>query len=262
MDQAPTLGTATEAALSPPVRLDAPTTTTTPEMRPRLFFASLALNGALAGGLVAAALGAHERFERLQQSNELVLARLEQTRTQLDGVATQSKTLAGGLSDVQQAVSSHAHEEALFLKMLILKPSLDHALGHRIATIVQQQCALFGQDPNLVLAIMATESDFDPKVRSNQGAVGLMQVMPHWKKVLGLEQDLTEPEVSIRAGIQILGFYQQMYRDPELALTAYNRGPGPVDGALVRGSSPANGYAAKVLGTYERLKGLDVDARP
>lgn len=228
----------------------------------RVLFASLALNAGLAGGLVAFALGAQARFDKLEANDDAMLGRLEQQRTQLSALDTQSRTVETGLADVSRAVSSHAHEEALFLKMLILKPSLDHALGRRIATLVQQQCVLFGQDPNLVLAIMYNESDFDPKARSVQGAVGLMQVMPHWKKVLGLEQDLTEPEVSIRAGVQILGFYQQMYRDLDLTLTAYNRGPGPVDGALVRGSSPMNGYAAKVMGTWEKLKTLDSSARP
>lgn len=121
---------------------------------------------------------------------------------------------------------------------------------------------LFGADPNLVLAIMFNESDFNPSIVSNMGAVGLMQVMPHWKKVLNLQQELTDPEISIRAGIQILGFYQQMYRDVDLALTAYNRGPGPVDFALVKGQSSANGYSSKVLGTYTRLKSLDVASRP
>jgi hypothetical protein len=228
----------------------------------RWVMASLGLNLALGGGLVAFGLGANERITQLQENDAALLGKLEQQRTQLTALDTQGRTVATGLADVSRAVSSHTHEEALFLKMLILKPGLDHALGRRIAVGVQQQCALFGQDPNLVLAIMYTESDFDPKARSVQGAVGLMQVMPHWKKVLGLEQDLTEPEVSIRAGIQILGFYQQMYRDLDLALTAYNRGPGPVDGALVRGSSPANGYAARVLATWERLKTLDSSSRP
>lgn len=228
----------------------------------RVLYASLALNAALAGGLVAFALGADARLDKLQANDELMLAKLEQQGTQLTALDTQGRTVETGLADVSRAVSSHAHEEALFLKMLILKPGLDQALGRRIATIVQQQCVLFGQDPNLVLAIMYNESDFDPKARSVQGALGLMQVMPHWKKVLGLEQDLTEPEVSIRAGVQILGFYQQMYRDLDLTLTAYNRGPGPVDGALVRGSSPMNGYAAKVMGTWEKLKTLDSSARP
>lgn len=228
----------------------------------KLLFASLALNAALAGGLVAFALGAQARFDKLQANDDAVLAKLESQRTQLAVVEQQGRTVEQGLGDVSRAVSSHAHEEALFLKMLILKPALDHTLGRRISVSVQQQCALFGQDPNLVLAIMYNESDFNPQARSAMGAVGLMQVMPHWKKVLGLEQDLTEPEVSIRAGVQILGFYQQMYRDLDLTLTAYNRGPGPVDFALVKGASPLNGYAAKVMATWEKLKSLDSSARP
>jgi soluble lytic murein transglycosylase-like protein len=228
----------------------------------RWVMASVGLNLALGGGLVAFGLAANERLSKLQDADAALLAKLEQQHAQLVALDTQGRTVEAGLADVTRAVSSHTHEEALFLKMLILKPSLDQALARRIAVAVQQQCALFGQDPNLVLAIMYTESDFVPSARSAMGAVGLMQVMPHWKKVLGLEQDLTDPEVSIRAGVQILGFYQQMYRDLDLALTAYNRGPGPVDGALVRGASPANGYAARVLGVWEKLKALDSSARP
>jgi hypothetical protein len=269
MEQVTPLGAAAAVALEPQSQSLSPTESN-PSLAAassegrgaRLLFASLALNGALAGGLVAIAVGAQERFERLQANDQQLLTRLDQQHAQLSALDAQGRSVEAGLGDVSRAVSSHAHEEALFLKMLILKPGLDHALGRRIATVVQQQCALFGQDPNLVLAIMATESDFDPKAKSVQGAVGLMQVMPHWKKVLGLEQDLTEVEVSVRAGIQILGFYQQMYRDLDLALTAYNRGPGPVDGALVRGSSPANGYAARVLATCDKLKTLDASARP
>lgn len=272
MEQATPLGAAAAAALEAPAANvdDAPTSkvaamphhaATKPTTR-RWVMASVGLNLALGGGLIAFGVTSNERLEKLQHTDDALLAKLEEQRAQLTGLDTQGRTVATGLADVSRAVSSHTHEEALFLKMLILKPSLDHTLGRRIAVSVQQQCALFGQDPNLVLAIMYTESDFDPKARSVQGAVGLMQVMPHWKKVLGLEQDLTEPEVSIRAGIQILGFYQQMYRDLDLALTAYNRGPGPVDGALVRGSSPANGYAARVLSFWEKLKTLDSSARP
>lgn len=244
--------------------VSSPAVTSLPSMgrANRLLFASMALNLALAGGLVAITLGAQARFDRLQANDDALLNRLEQHRSQLGALDEQGRTVEKGLADVSRAVSSHAREEAVFLKMLILKPSLDHSLGRRIAISVQQQCVLFGQDPNLVLAIMYNESDFDPRARSVMGAVGLMQVMPHWKKVLGLEQDLTEPEVSIRAGVQILGFYQQMYRDLDLTLTAYNRGPGPVDFALVKGSSPLNGYAAKVLGTWEKLKSLDSSARP
>jgi soluble lytic murein transglycosylase-like protein len=79
-------------------------------------------------------------------------------------------------------------------------------------------------------------------------------VMPHWKKVLGIQGDLRDVDTSVQYGMQVLGFYQEMYRDIDLALTAYNRGPGPVDNALVKGRDPQNGYAPKVLEVYKRLK--------
>src|SRR5262249_30880101 len=116
----------------------------------------------------------------------------------------------------------------------------------------------YGRDSNLVLAMIATESAFNPKAVSSAGALGLMQVMPQWKKVLGIDGDLQDVELSIRYGLQILGFYSEMYKDLEMALTAYNRGPGPVDMALMKGHDPKNKYAPRVLTTYERLKRLSV----
>ncbi len=228
----------------------------------RLLVAGLVLNTALAAGMTAATMTFHDKLEHLSQRAQADAQANERHMQGLAALGDQSRELKSGLVDVRSAVSSHAREESLFLKMLILKPSLDQTLAHRIARAIATECMNLGQDPNLVLSIMANESDFNPRAISNVGAVGLMQVMPHWKKVLGLKEELTDPEVSIRAGIQILGFYQQMYRDVDLALTAYNRGPGPVDGALVRGTSSANGYAAKIQGTWSKLKALDVGARP
>ena len=51
-------------------------------------------------------------------------------------------------------------------------------------------------------------------------------------------------------------------KDLDTALTAYNRGPGQVDAALSHGMSANNGYAPKVLATYERLKQLNVANSP
>jgi len=227
----------------------------------RLLIAGLTLNAALAAGLALAALSFHEQLQRLSERAQQESLNNQRHVESLTALSTESRELKAGLVDVRTAVSAHAREETLFLKMLILKPSLDQTLARRIARAVQGECQLFGQDPNLVLSIMATESDFNPNAVSNVGAMGLMQVMPHWKKVLNL-QELTDPEVSIHAGIQILSFYLQMYRDMELALTAYNRGPGPVDFALVKGTSSANGYATKILATWARLRALDTASRP
>ena len=105
---------------------------------------------------------------------------------------------------------------------------------------------------------MNVESRFNPNAVSSAGAVGLMQVMPQWEKVLGISGSLKDPEVSIKYGLEIFGFYMEMYKDIEMALTAYNRGPGPVDVALMRGKDPKNTYAPTVLKVYGRLKGLSL----
>jgi hypothetical protein len=42
-----------------------------------------------------------------------------------------------------------------------------------------------------------------------------------------------------------------------MALTAFNRGPGPVDYALMRGKDPDNGYAGKIRTVYDRLRTIN-----
>jgi soluble lytic murein transglycosylase-like protein len=129
---------------------------------------------------------------------------------------------------------------------LIIRPTLDPVLARRIASAVQAECLLYGQDPNLVLAIIAIESSFNPNAVSPAGAIGLMQV-----------DDLTNPEISIRAGVQIFAHYQQMFRDEARALVAYNMGPAVPE----PGSAPTR-YAEKVLDLWQRLKDIDVAGRP
>jgi soluble lytic murein transglycosylase-like protein len=178
--------------------------------------------------------------------------------TQSQALTEQTQGLKKEVTDLEHHLSSNAAEDLLFLKILVVKPGIDEELGRRIARNVHHYSALHGRDPNLVLAIIAVESDFNPSAVSNVGAQGLMQVMPQWKKVLGITGDLSDPETSIRYGLQVLGFYMEMYKDVEMALTAYNRGPGPVDAALMRGKDPKNQYPNRVLATYERLKRLSV----
>jgi soluble lytic murein transglycosylase-like protein len=227
-----------------------------------LLVVSLALNGVLAAGAAAATWHLQAQLEQLTRQT---LAYAQATDRYAQGLITlgqESRQVALSLEDVRAAFRAHASEESLFLKALILKPSLNHALARRIAIAVQRECMLTGQDPNLVLSVMFVESEFNPKAVSSVGAVGLMQVMPLWKKVLEVE-DLSHPETSIHAGVQILQHYQQLYEnDLELTLTAYNRGPTQVNDALASGVDPANGYSAKVLALAQRLNAIDVSKKP
>ena len=173
----------------------------------------------------------------------------------------QIQDLTHTVQQLVQHIATNSSEDVLFLKILVIKPDVNRRLARKIARHVAHYATLYGKDPNLVLAIMAIESRFEPKSVSNKGALGLMQVMPQWSKVLGIQENLKDPETNIKYGMQILGFYQQMYKDLEMALTAYNRGPGPVDMALMRGKDFRNNYAAKVLAKYKMLKSMEL-SRP
>jgi soluble lytic murein transglycosylase-like protein len=162
------------------------------------------------------------------------------------------------IQQLRQYMASKSNEDIIFLKIMVTKPDVNPDLAKQIAQNVSYYCALYGQDPDLVLSIIAVESHFNPRAVSNKGAIGLMQVMPQWKRVLGITDDLKDPEASIKYGLQILGFYLEMYKDRKMALTAYNRGPGPVDMALMKGQSPLNGYVPRVMKTYQHLKSMNV----
>ncbi len=213
------------------------------------------------GLVLALSWSTYEMGQQLDTTNQVLnkqLAASGELSKKLDAALEQHTALESELSELRQHVSSQSEEDVIFLKIVVTKREIDRNLARKIAQHVHHYARAYGQDPDLVLAIIATESDFDPDAVSSVGALGLMQVMPQWKQVLGIRENLTEPETSIRYGLQILGFYRNMYKDLEMALTAYNRGPGPVDMALMRGKSPLNGYAPRVLQTYKELQSLRV----
>lgn len=94
-----------------------------------------------------------------------------------------------------------------------------------IATTAEEH----GVRPDLVRAVIQAESAFDPLARSHKGAMGLMQLMPATAAELGVS-DPYDPEQNIRGGVAYLKSLLVQYSDDEeLALAAYNAGPGAVD---------------------------------
>ena len=168
----------------------------------------------------------------------------------------QIKTMQSQVAGLQGILDAGIAEDLIFLKLLVLNPKLATETAREIAAAVSKHSRRYKRDPDLILAIIKVESNFDPAVVSRMGAIGLMQVMPQWIDVLGIECDLREPDCNVAYGLQIMGAYEQLYSDPDIALTAYNRGPGPVDSALMRGKNPDNGYADKVRAVYDRLQEL------
>jgi soluble lytic murein transglycosylase-like protein len=85
-----------------------------------------------------------------------------------------------------------------------------------------------GVEPALVRALIHAESGFNPNAVSNQGAQGLMQLMPPTARELGVRNAM-DVRQNITAGITYLArLLKQFDGDIQLASAAYNAGPDAV----------------------------------
>jgi soluble lytic murein transglycosylase-like protein len=93
-----------------------------------------------------------------------------------------------------------------------------------ILKMVHYEATRAGLDPELVLALINVESNFDRFAISSAGARGLMQIMPFWLNEIGRPDDnLFNINTNLRFGCTILGIYLKrekgnMYQ----ALARYN----------------------------------------
>ena len=101
--------------------------------------------------------------------------------------------------------------------------------GNRYDDLIAYHASANGVRPELVRAVIQTESAFNPRARSSKGAMGLMQLMPDTAAQFRV-RNAYDPAENIRAGVaylrQLLTRYQE---NEELALAAYNAGPTAVE---------------------------------
>jgi soluble lytic murein transglycosylase-like protein len=108
----------------------------------------------------------------------------------------------------------------------------------------------------LLLAVMAVESNFDPRALSEKGAVGLMQLMPGTAHDMYVS-DAWAPQQNIEGGARYLRVLANQYNgDLIKTLAAYNAGPDAVRkaGDTVPNIPETREYVRKVVALYQAFR--------
>lgn len=131
-------------------------------------------------------------------------------------------------------------------------PYAPHALSPvQIQNLVSAASARNGVPSGLVTAVLMAESAGDPSAISSAGAQGLMQLMPGTAAGCGIDNPF-DPTENVDCGTRFLHRLLKRYgNNVELAVAAYNAGPGAVD--QYHGVPPyaeTQAYVDRVLTAY------------
>ena len=167
--------------------------------------------------------------------------------------------------DSIQAYRFHGNIREALVSLQSLRVAARHARGaaydanakavvpDAYAPHIAEAARTHGVDPRLVAAVARRESSWNPNAVSRVGASGLMQLMPATAQFLGV-RNVFDPRENIFGGTRYLRKLLDTFDgDLDLALAAYNAGPGAV--ARYRGIPPyreTRAYVAAVRASYEK----------
>lgn len=128
-------------------------------------------------------------------------------------------------------------------------------INTRYGDHVDTAAMLADYDRDLIVSVIAVESEGNPRAASPVGARGLMQLMPGTAKIFGVK-DLSDPFQNILAGTKYLKDLETNYgfKNADEALIAYNMGPARARRFLSQYDTADHSYVRKVKFVYNRIQ--------
>jgi soluble lytic murein transglycosylase-like protein len=135
----------------------------------------------------------------------------------------------------------------------------------QIQPLMREAARIYRVDYELLQALIAAESAFNPEAVSSKGAIGLMQVMPDTARRFGVDSDrwssveskLMNPRMNVQLGARYLRTLIDMFPGRlDLALASYNAGEGAVQkaGNAIPNFKETQSYVVMVTQLYTALK--------
>lgn len=161
--------------------------------------------------------------------------------------------------------SARLHEDNSQLSKMIL-----NSLKQRLPKAYQPQAAAlartlideshgYGLDPVFVMALIATESSFNPLALGSVGEIGLMQIRPETAEWIAQKRGLPwmgamalrNPLINVKIGVAYVAWLRsEMGPQSHKYVSAYNMGPNMVRKLLAQNVKPSE-YRSRVIANYE-----------
>lgn len=152
-----------------------------------------------------------------------VLARIDELRAVLES----SPAAHGAVRTLPTCEATSQPFEAALLRACQCATPTNGTASSAFDGLIAQAASRYGLDPRLIHAVVQAESGYNPRAVSRAGARGLMQLMPETWQALGVT-DPFDPAQNLNAGARYLRSMLDRFGTLELALAAYNAGPGAV----------------------------------
>lgn len=141
-----------------------------------------------------------------------------------------------------------------FFTNSLIESAADDAVSKvTVKELIVKHSIEMGLDPALALSIAKAESGFCHEKKSRYGAVGVFQLMPRTAQRMGYNPYIIQE--NIKGGIAYYKMMYKMFGSTELALAAYNAGPGNVK--KYKGIPPFNEtkkFVSSIMDSYKKLK--------